>query len=112
MKVAYPNLVLFIAILALSGCDKPSAEEKKGWPPTPLGQGGPPSVSQDQHGQTPRGKFEKQIYRTPEGNSSISVISAEEIEFSLSDGRILLCKYTAEPERLRVVLNALGSQEV
>lgn len=51
-------------------------------------------------------------YRTRDGRSAITVISANELEYRVPDGATLLCKYTDEKEALRIIVTALGTQQV
>jgi YD repeat-containing protein len=56
--------------------------------------------------------FDQQSYRTRDGRSSITLNSSDELEYRVSDGAILLCKYTSQKEALRVILTTLGTQQV
>lgn len=56
--------------------------------------------------------FDQQSYRTRDGRSSITLNSSDELEYRVSDGTILLCKYTSQKEALRVILTTLGTQQV
>jgi hypothetical protein len=56
--------------------------------------------------------FNGQSYRTQDGRSAITLISSDELEYRVPDGRTLLCKYTNQQNALRVIVTALGTQEV
>lgn len=56
--------------------------------------------------------FNGQSYRTQDGRSAITLISSDELEYRVRDGRTLLCKYTSQQDALRVIVTALGTQEV
>jgi hypothetical protein len=56
--------------------------------------------------------FNGQSYRTQDGQSAITLISHEELEYRVSDGTTLLCKYTSQQDAIRVIVTALGTQQV
>jgi hypothetical protein len=56
--------------------------------------------------------FNGQSYRTQDGRSAITLISSEELEYRVSDGTTLLCKYTSQQDAIRVIMTALGTQQV
>lgn len=55
--------------------------------------------------------FHGQSYQTRNGRSAITLISAEELEYRNGD-TTLLCKYTDQGNALRVIVTALGTQQV
>lgn len=55
--------------------------------------------------------FNGETYRTRSGGSVITLISRDELEYT-NNGTIFLCKYTERNEALRVILTAMGTQQV
>jgi hypothetical protein len=53
-----------------------------------------------------------QSYHVRNGRSAITLISADELEYRTDDHTILLCKYTDQGAALRVIVTALGTQQV
>ena len=93
------KLVLTLPILAaiLAGCDKS------------------PGITTNQGTQSqPRVEaeaFHGEIYRSLDGQTALTLISRDECE--LRNGRdTLLCKYTKQSNALRVVVTALGTNQV
>src|SRR5947209_2468105 len=56
--------------------------------------------------------FHGESYRTSDERSAITLISAEELEYGLDNGTTLLCKYSEQGNALRVIMTALGTQQV
>jgi len=56
--------------------------------------------------------FNAESYRTRDGRSAITLISLEELEYRVNDGTTLLCKYSSQQDTIRVILTALGTQQV
>jgi hypothetical protein len=88
----YPRLLLVVAILVACGREPKLAtnEAAAGVQPVPF------------HGET---------YRMRSGRSAITLISADELEYT-HNGTIFLCKYSKQGDALRVVMTALGTQQV
>src|SRR5258706_303451 len=88
---------LLVAVICLLSCDR-----------TPKTQ-----TTTDYSGKshTEAQPFKGEIYRTHDNISSITLISPEELEFR-ANGTTFLCKYSRQPDGLRVILTALGSQQV
>lgn len=55
--------------------------------------------------------FNGEIYRTRNGNSTINLISRDELEYT-TNGTTLLCKYSEQNDALRVITTMLGTQQV
>lgn len=55
--------------------------------------------------------FHRQVYRSFDGHKALTLISGDECELRDGDTTIL-CKYTKEPDALRVIATALGTNEV
>lgn len=56
--------------------------------------------------------FNGQSYRTQDGRSAVTLISAEELEYRVPDGTTFLCRYSDQRNALRVIVTALGTQQV
>jgi hypothetical protein len=55
--------------------------------------------------------FHGQVYKSLNGRTVLTLISKDECELS-EQGTILLCKYTKQDDKLRVVTTALGTSQV
>ncbi len=51
-------------------------------------------------------------YRTRNGQSAITLISSSELEYRVDSGTTLLCKYSDQGNALRIIMTALGTQQV
>jgi hypothetical protein len=56
--------------------------------------------------------FNGQAYRTANGESAITLISSDELEYRVDNDTTLLCKYSDQGGALRVILTELGTQHV
>jgi hypothetical protein len=55
--------------------------------------------------------FHGQVYRSPDGQKSLTLISVDECELN-DGGPTLLCKYTKQSDALRLVVTALGTNQI
>ncbi|HYC92484.1 MAG TPA: hypothetical protein VEO54_24975 [Thermoanaerobaculia bacterium] len=55
--------------------------------------------------------FKGEAYRTRSGTSSVILVSRDELEYT-TNGTTFLCKYSEQGNALRVILTALGTQQV
>lgn len=55
--------------------------------------------------------FQREVYRSKDGTSSIAIISADELEMRENNGPNLICKYTKQDGTLRIVVNAGGASQ-
>jgi tetratricopeptide (TPR) repeat protein len=91
----HPYIPAILLALATSSCDKPNA-----------------AVTTD--GPTHRVEaepFHGAVYRAFDGNTVLTLISRDECELQ-NQRQTLLCKYTKQPEALRVVVTAFGTNQV
>lgn len=51
-------------------------------------------------------------YETRNGRAAITLISADELEYRVDNQTTLLCKYTDQEKAIRVIITALGTQQV
>lgn len=84
-------LLLFALALFVSGCDKAEPPQSK-----------PPNLQPV--------AFKTEIFQTSDGASSLTFISPEEIELRETKSPVLLCKYSIQNDKMRVV--TLGNQQV
>jgi tetratricopeptide (TPR) repeat protein len=94
MKFANYTLSLsLVSLLSLASCSKapvPAEQSKK--PPEPVKA-------------TP---FRGQVYESIDGRNAITLVSPEELE-SREHGANIICKYTKQDGKLRVIANVLGT---
>lgn len=90
--------LLFLLVAAMTiGCNKPSQTDTND-----DGYHVPRVEAQPFHGE---------IYRSLDGENAITLISSEELE--MRDGRTtLLCKYSKQAGALRVIVTALGANQI
>ena len=88
---------LAVLISFVAGCDKaPNTETLR---------------SGDQKPQVKAEPFHGEVYRPLRGDTVLTLVSSDECELRQGQ-RTLLCKYTKQPDALRVVMTALGTNEV
>ncbi len=54
--------------------------------------------------------YKGQVYRTKDSSQTITLVSEDELEIN-KDGANVICKYTKQDDRLRVVVNILGTPQ-
>lgn len=69
-----------------------------------------PNIASDSQ-QVQAEPFHGQVYRSFNGRSTLTLISQDECELN-QGGTTLLCKYTKQPDALRVVVTAMGTNQV
>lgn len=90
-------LSLAVIISFVAGCDKaPNTETSRAGDPKPQVKAEP---------------FHGEVYRPLRGDTVLTLVSPDECELRQGQ-RTLLCKYTKQPDALRVVITALGTTEV
>lgn len=89
-----PPIALLLITLVVLGCDKRSATENSSQPQRVEAQ-----------------PFHGQVYRSINGQNALTLVSSDELE--LREGNTtLLCKYSKQPDALRVVMTAMGTNQV
>jgi hypothetical protein len=97
MKITFLMLLVITAFL-VGGCDKSptsTADKSSSKPPVPI-------QAEAFHGQ---------VYKSFDQRKVLTLISKDECELS-EQGTILLCKYTKQDDKLRVVTTTLGTSQV
>jgi hypothetical protein len=94
MKRRHLHLVFVTLVLSFLSCDRK-----------------PSGSSQIQDDQLVQAKlFEREVYRSVDGNTAIILTSPEELELT-QNGTNLVCKYTMDGDTFRVVANILGTTQ-
>jgi hypothetical protein len=110
---SFLNAFVILATLSFlaAGCDKTpkSSVTNSSQPPAAAQQ--PPIAAQQPPSPIQAEPFHGQVYKSLNGRTVLTLVSRDECEIA-EGGTTLLCKYTKQDDKLRIVTTALGTSQV